>query len=32
MRPRQRGYERLGIEGYAGMIRFYRRLIDNTAG
>ena len=24
--------ERLGIEGYADMIRFYRRLIENSAG
>ena len=24
--------ERLSIEGYADMIRFYRRLIENTAG
>jgi carboxypeptidase PM20D1 len=24
--------ERLGIEGYADMIRFYRRLIENAAG
>ena len=24
--------ERLSIEGYAEMIRFYRRLIENTAG
>ena len=24
--------ERLSIEGYAGMIRFYRRLIENVAG
>jgi acetylornithine deacetylase/succinyl-diaminopimelate desuccinylase-like protein len=24
--------ERLSIEGYADMIRFYRRLIENSAG